>query len=77
VPWALFFAWLLYLEVAAPPTHFNHELLFCVMFLLGASIAVGRLFLFPVIRVVINFYGDYRAGGRRKSDPPATGEHKI
>lgn len=69
VPWALFFAKLLYLEVATPPTHFSHECLFSGMFLLGASMAVGKWFLFPVIQIFIGFYGDYRAGGRRKTDP--------
>jgi hypothetical protein len=74
VPWAIFFARLLYLEVSVPPTHFNHEALFCFMFLLGASMSIGRWFLFPVIQIFVGFYTDVRTGGRRKSDPPSKDE---
>lgn len=69
IPWALFFARILYIEVTdVSRGHGAHEALFCFMFLLGASIAIGRWFLFPVIQVALNFYGDYRQGGRRHTD---------
>ena len=70
VPWALFFGRLLYLEVTSDAKA-AHITILSLMFLLGASIAIGRWFLFPVIQIFISFYGDYKRGGRRKSDPPA------
>ncbi len=76
IPWALFFAKLLYLEVAAPPTHFSHIAIFCGMFLLGAAMVIGKWFLFPIIQVFIGFYSDVRspASRTRRNDPPVPGD---
>jgi hypothetical protein len=73
VPWAGFFVWCLYVELATPPRHAEHATLFFVGFMIGALIAFGRWFLFPIFQNVIVLYADYKRGGRRwyeKGDQP-------
>lgn len=71
---AAFFGWCLWYEMRAPPTHTAHIIVFAGGVMLGLLVAFGRWYLFPVIEQTIVLYGEYRQGGRRKTDPPASGE---
>ena len=69
-----FFGWCLYVELQLG--HPVHATLFFIGIMIGACVAFGRWFLFPVFQQVIVMYADYRSGGRRWYERSSTDEFK-